>query len=354
MLTQLRTRIQNLPFSDETIRRQAATFQVMLVVILGGCLFGMALTLLSSGYGNRSHFVLGIYLSIIACTGGSVVLLHRSRFTAAVLVAVTGITSAIGASLLGTGLAGGGMTMLALGIMVVLAGLLLGRIGIGYSASLCMLFVVAAGLLEGTPLVGFSPPRPQSAATIIPTFGMLLVILSLFLDRFGNALRRALGESQARGHELEALHAQLEAKVAERTVELQASLDELRASQAMVHALSVPILPVLSGVLVAPVIGTIDTARAEHLTDRLLRAVERERARAVILDVTAIPAVEASVVHALMRTTAALRLLGAEPYLVGVRAEVASMLVSLDVTLDSIHIYPDLAEAVSFLSERRQ
>jgi anti-anti-sigma regulatory factor len=184
-------------------------------------------------------------------------------------------------------------------------------------------------------LVGFIPVSPPSAANLIPIFILLIAILSLFLDRFGTSLRTALATTQAREQELDILRASLEATVAERTTSLQLALDEgaqreqrlastledLRASQEAFRELSAPVIPVLPGVLIAPLVGALDSARATELTNNVLSMVEREHANQVIFDITGVPLVDTQVAQVLLQTTTAVRLLGAQAFLVGIRQQ---------------------------------
>src|SRR5262249_11059638 len=91
----------------------------------------------------------------------------------------------------------------------------------------------------------------------------------------------------------------LEARVAERTADLERTLAELHAAlsareqlSTTVRALASPVVPVLGGILVMPLIGVIDSERATLLLDSLLKGIERQRAHLVILDVTGVPLID--------------------------------------------------------------
>ncbi len=137
--------------------------------------------------------------------------------------------------------------------------------------------------------------------------------------------------------------------VAERTASLQQTIAELRASQETVRALSAPALPVLPGVLVLPLIGAFDTRRMEDLTRVALQAVDQRRAKVVIFDVTGVPLLDTSTTQALLQTAAAVRLLGAESWLVGLRAEVAQTIAMLRVDLRAFRTFASLEDALSIL-----
>jgi anti-anti-sigma factor len=191
----------------------------------------------------------------------------------------------------------------------------------------------------------------------------VIVVITVFLDGFGSSLRDTLREALARGRELEALKADLESTVAERTASLAAALrsveereaslvaamENLRASEATVRDLSAPVLPVRRGVLVAPLVGSLDTERAAALSENVLASIERERARHIVLDITGVPVVDTHVAQALLRVAQAARLLGARPALVGVRPEVAQTMVALGVDVGELATYSDLQEALGAL-----
>jgi len=171
----------------------------------------------------------------------------------------------------------------------------------------------------------------------------------LILDRFGGVLQEALRRAHEREHELETLRGALEQAVAERTASLQRTIDDLSKARDTVRALSAPALPVLPGVLVLPLIGVFDTRRIAELNDTALHAVNQHRAKVVIFDVTGIALLDTATAQALLQTAAAVRLLGAESWLVGLRAEIAQAIVGLEVNLQAFRTYATLENAIGVL-----
>jgi anti-anti-sigma factor len=250
-----------------------------------------------------------------------------------------------------------------------MAGLLLGRRGLLLASGAVIGFVVAAALLKSinSSLTGFNPSSPASATSLIPIVILLIAILSLFLDQFGSSLRDALSTTQAREQELNILRASLEATVAERTTSLQLALEEgaqrekrlaltledLRASQEAFRELSAPVIPVLPGVLITPLVGALDSARASELTSNVLSMVEREHANHVIFDITGVPLVDTHVAQVLLQTTTAVRLLGAQAFLVGIRPEVAQTMVALNLDMSGLRSFSTLRDAIDTLLSSR-
>jgi anti-anti-sigma factor len=152
----------------------------------------------------------------------------------------------------------------------------------------------------------------------------------------------------------------LEARVGERTADLERTLAELRESvtaraqlDATVRGLSSPIIPVLDGILVMPLIGVIDSQRAAMLMETLLRGVEQYRATMVILDVTGVPIIDTQVARALLDAARAAKLLGTQTILVGLRPELAQTIIGLGLDLTALRTHGDLQSGVSYALRQR-
>jgi rsbT co-antagonist protein RsbR len=122
----------------------------------------------------------------------------------------------------------------------------------------------------------------------------------------------------------------------------------IRAQSAALQELSAPIIPIYGGVLVLPLIGAIDTQRATAIMETLLEGVAERNAKVVLLDITGVPVVDTSVAHHLIQAARAVRLLGAEIVLVGIRPEIAQTIVQLGVDLSGISTMADLQGGVAY------
>jgi rsbT co-antagonist protein RsbR len=369
MQQNVRRWLDDLPLSDPLERQQAGLLQVMLLIILGSCAIGLLISVINAA--GQSTLAVGIiaYAILIACMLGGLWLLRRGRFHLSVGLAISGIIVAVGSSLIAGGFPGSVGIYLAFTLPITMAGLLLGRRGLLLTSVAVIGIVVAAALLKSIApnLTGFRPSSPASASNIIPIFILIVAVLGLFLDRFGTSLRDALSATQAREQELKILRASLEATVAERTISLQHALEEgaqreerlaltledLRASQEAFRELSAPVIPVLPGVLIAPLVGVLDSARATELTNNVLGMVEREHANHVIFDITGVPLVDTHVAQVLLQTTLAVRLLGAQTFLVGIRPEVAQTMVALNLDMGTLRSFSTLRDAIGALLAAR-
>lgn len=362
MLSLTQSWLKTTALTDPVERRQAVVFQGMLVIIIAACAVGLPLSWLTNGLSLTG--TLG-YGGILVATVVSLLLLRQGKFAPSVLLIAGATVLGIGLSVVTNGLLGSSSTLLAFSAPITMAGLLQGRRGLLFAVGMSVVIVaITAALHQFAPsIVGIANRRDNSQVSIALTFTLLVSVLALFIDRFGSSLRQALVEAQAYAHELEQLRSSLQSTVDERTASLQAALGEvaqreahltealeaLRASNDTVRAMSAPILPVLPGVLVAPLVGDVDADRAALLTSNVLGAVERQRVHHVIFDITGVPVVDTEVAQVLIDAASAVRLLGAGSLLVGVRPEVAQTLVSLGIDLQSIATYSDLRAAVGAL-----
>jgi len=123
-----------------------------------------------------------------------------------------------------------------------------------------------------------------------------------------------------------------------RAAEERAALQQqvIEAQRAALRELSTPLIPLAEGVLAMPLIGTIDAARAAQILETLLDGVAAQRARVAILDITGVKLVDAQVASALLNAARAVRLLGAQVILTGIRAEVAQALVHIGADLGDL------------------
>lgn len=126
-----------------------------------------------------------------------------------------------------------------------------------------------------------------------------------------------------------------------------------RERERMFEEVSTPVVPVLEGVLVVPLVGSLDTRRMERATKAALEEVTRTGARAVILDITGARVVDSHAVANLGNLVAALKLVGAEALVTGVSAHAAQSLVGLGLDLQGLRTHRTLAQALARLIKSR-
>jgi rsbT co-antagonist protein RsbR len=126
----------------------------------------------------------------------------------------------------------------------------------------------------------------------------------------------------------------------------------IEAQRLALRELSTPLIPITDDAVVMPLIGAIDSQRAQQLMEVLLDGVAAHRADTVIIDVTGVQVVDTEVAEALVRASRAVKLLGAEVVLTGIRPEVAQTLVEMDVDLGDIVVHGSLRNGIAYALAR--
>jgi rsbT co-antagonist protein RsbR len=120
----------------------------------------------------------------------------------------------------------------------------------------------------------------------------------------------------------------------------------IREQQDAIRELSTPVLQVRERLLILPIIGILDGPRAAQLTDQLLKAIRRHRAKVVVVDITGVPDVDEGVANSLVQTVDASRLMGASVIITGLSSEIAATLVAIGVDLSKMDTVGDLQEGI--------
>ena len=127
---------------------------------------------------------------------------------------------------------------------------------------------------------------------------------------------------------------------------IAAHLDTVARHQAAIRELSTPVIRVHHRVLLLPLVGTVDSHRAAQIMETLLLKVVDEQAKAVIIDIAGVPTVDTLVADHLIKTTDAVRLLGAETILTGISAQIARTMVQLGVDISAMHTQSRLEDGI--------
>ncbi|WP_161569161.1 STAS domain-containing protein [Candidatus Oscillochloris fontis] len=220
-------------------------------------------------------------------------------------------------------------------------------------------------LYEHFSLTAFIPP---SMALIVAgptwligtTIGMILILLlrsggsSVYTDPItmiiyliivgGMLLARIVMDNAQHQAEMSAQEAQAALastqihaeELAQKAKELEAQNAQQRQLIDLVSTLETPAVMLADGVLLAPVVGHLDSRRASELTKRLLQEVSIHNAHMVIIDIAGVPTVDTSVAQAIVRTIQAIRLLGCQVTITGISASVAATMTHLGINLNGV------------------
>jgi rsbT co-antagonist protein RsbR len=127
---------------------------------------------------------------------------------------------------------------------------------------------------------------------------------------------------------------------------IAANIETLQRHQAALRELSTPVIRVHDRILLLPLVGAIDSVRAQQIMDTVLLRVVEEKARCIIVDIAGVPVVDTKVADNLVKTTAAVRLLGTQTILTGISAQVARTIVQLGVDISTMHTRSRLQDGI--------
>lgn len=110
--------------------------------------------------------------------------------------------------------------------------------------------------------------------------------------------------------------------------------------------LSTPVVKLWDGVVAVPLVGTLDSARTQVVTEKLLQTLVDTGSEYAIIDITGVPAVDTQVAQHLLKTVVAARLMGAECIISGIRPQIAQTIVALGIQFGDVATKATLADAL--------
>jgi rsbT co-antagonist protein RsbR len=116
--------------------------------------------------------------------------------------------------------------------------------------------------------------------------------------------------------------------------------------------LSTPVVKLWDGILAIPMIGTLDSARTQLVMESLLQKIVEVGALIAIIDITGVPTVDTLVAQHLLKTVTAIRLMGADCIISGVRPQIAQTIVHLGVDLKGVTTKANMADALALALKR--
>lgn len=175
----------------------------------------------------------------------------------------------------------------------------------------------------------------QSLQTIADS---IAPILNARLQRDREEKKRKATEEELKQHK-----EHLEKLVQERTAELTKQTEIVQRQAQEILEISTPVMQVWESVLVAPLIGTLDSQRTQRFMERLLERIVETNSPVVLVDITGVPTIDTQTAQHLIDTVSAVRLMGAQVIFTGVRPAIAQILVHLGIDLSGIITRPSLA-----------
>lgn len=128
----------------------------------------------------------------------------------------------------------------------------------------------------------------------------------------------------------------------------------IEGQRAVLRELSTPLVPIADGVVAIPLVGAIDSARAQQIMETLLVGVAERQAEIAILDITGVQVVDTQIANAFVRAALAVQLLGAQVVLTGIGPEIAQTLVQLGSDLRGLQTRGTFQDGIAYALNRRK
>jgi ABC-type sugar transport system substrate-binding protein/anti-anti-sigma regulatory factor len=126
----------------------------------------------------------------------------------------------------------------------------------------------------------------------------------------------------------------------------------IATQRSVIQELSTPILPISDAILIMPLIGAIDSGRAQQIMEAMLGAIGQHSARYLIVDISGIAVIDTLIAHHLIQATRAVQLLGARVLLVGINPEIAQTLVGLGIDFGALVTYATLQAGLEYAQKQ--
>jgi PAS domain S-box-containing protein len=124
-----------------------------------------------------------------------------------------------------------------------------------------------------------------------------------------------------------------------------------KQAQEILEMATVPVVQVWEGIVLVPLIGTLDSSRTQQLMERLLQRITDSNSSVAVIDITGVPTIDTQTAQHLIETISAVRLLGSEVVLTGVRPVIAQTLVHLSIDLSNVITRSSLAAGLGMALE---
>ncbi|AFA48531.1 PAS domain-containing protein [Acetobacterium woodii] len=123
--------------------------------------------------------------------------------------------------------------------------------------------------------------------------------------------------------------------------------NRLKEQSHTIREMSTPTIKLWEGVMVLPIVGVVDSMRAQHMMESMLSKIAETYAKVIILDIHGVAAVDTAVANHLIKITKATKLMGCECILSGISPAVAQTIIQLGIDMDAINTRATLSDALS-------
>lgn len=123
--------------------------------------------------------------------------------------------------------------------------------------------------------------------------------------------------------------------------------ERIREQSETIRTISTPAIKLWEGMVILPVVGVVDSMRAQQMMDTMLAKIVETSARVIILDIQGVAALDTAVANHLIKITKATHLMGCQCIISGISPAVAQTIVHLGIDMSLIHTNSTLSDALA-------
>ncbi|MEG8976589.1 STAS domain-containing protein [Priestia megaterium] len=124
--------------------------------------------------------------------------------------------------------------------------------------------------------------------------------------------------------------------------------EKINYAQYAIDELSVPVVRMTEEIGILPLVGDLDTKRAQYLMESALEKGSQYKLEWLIIDLSAVPIIDTMVADQLFKVIDGLQLIGIEVVISGIRPEIAQTMVNLGIKVEEIRSFSSLHQAVQY------
>ena len=124
--------------------------------------------------------------------------------------------------------------------------------------------------------------------------------------------------------------------------------EKINYAQYAIDELSVPVVRMTEEIGILPLVGDLDTKRAQYLMENALEKGSQYKLKWLIIDLSAVPIIDTMVADQLFKVIEGLQLIGIEVVISGIRPEIAQTMGNLGIKVEEIRSFSSLHQAVQY------
>lgn len=226
-------------------------------------------------------------------------------------------------------------------IPMLIAGMLIGPQGTIFFGLLAVVGSIVSILFQ-------SISELEWALASIVLLGITTALISILI----HSLERAYINAQEQLKIAEAARLDLLARENELRImntELTQTNSEMSQLLRLVQDLETPTIPLLPGVLVTPLVGHIDSRRADNIYRSVTQSIAQSKAHTIVIDMTGVPIVDQQVIQQLQKLSQSAQLLGASIIMTGISPNIAQTMIALEADFSNIIPMARLQDGIQYV-----